>query len=252
MAPACRQISPHYRAEGKAAMVDRGVIYMVWGCSDKVERALERSRRSLAAVHPELPSEVIRVDADNPVKGLLEKAGMMQYTPFRETLFLDADTVVLDRLDYGFQRAQKFGLACCICECPWARRYPILRGDVIEYNTGVLFFNEMAKPVFDAWSKLAGEADSSLLLVQNGKVAKMPHNDQCSFAMAIDQTGFSPFVLPLNWNFRPEWHLSFFGPLKIWHDYHDVPSFFYELLKYYNNNNAIIQYHAVLPAIQSR
>lgn len=177
---------------------------------------------------------------------------MLQHTPFRETLFLDADTVVLDRLDYGFQQAQKFGLACCICESPWARRHPILDGDLIEYNTGVIFFNKRAKAVFDAWSNLARVVDSSLVLLQNGAVAKMPHSDQCSFAMALDQTGFSPFMLPLNWNFRPLWHLAFFGPIKIWHDYCDVPPFFYELRSYYKPKNSIIQYH-VLPGLkQSR
>ena len=105
-------------------MSERGVIYMVWGRGVKIERALERSRKSVAAVHPELPVEVIRLDdANDPCKGLLEKARMFERSPFHETLFLDADTVVLGRLDYGFRKAQDFGLACCICECPWARRY---------------------------------------------------------------------------------------------------------------------------------
>jgi hypothetical protein len=47
---------------------------------------------------------------------------MAAMTPFEETLFLDADTVPLGRLDFGFEQAQRFGLACCICEVPWARR----------------------------------------------------------------------------------------------------------------------------------
>jgi hypothetical protein len=225
-------------------MTDRGVIYMVWGRSPKIEEALERSRRSVAAVHPELPVEVIRLDADDPIQGLLEKSRMMERTPFRETLFLDADTVVLDRVDFGFRQALRFGLACCICECPWARRYPSLSGDLVEYNTGVLFFTEIAKPVFETWNSLAPQLDSELIFLANGKQAKMSHNDQCSFAMAIDQTQFSPFVLPLNWNFRPLWQRSFFGPVKIWHEYIDVPKMFYELPKIYSDKNAIIQYHA--------
>src|SRR5262249_13778122 len=129
-------------------MAERGALYIVWGTSDKVERALERSRQSLRAFHPELPVEIIRLDVQDPIKGLLEKARMFEKTPFRETLFLDADTVVLGHLDFGFRKAQDFGLACCICECPWARRYTGLEGESVEYNTGVLFFNERAKPVF--------------------------------------------------------------------------------------------------------
>src|SRR3974390_71747 len=124
-------------------MAERGVIYMVWGGGEKVERALDRSRRSLAAVHPELPTEIMRVDAKDPVEGLLQKASMFDKSPFGETLFLDADTIVLDRLDFGFRQAQRIGLACCICENPWARRYPsIEERDLVEYNTGVLFFTE--------------------------------------------------------------------------------------------------------------
>jgi hypothetical protein len=67
---------------------------------------------------------------------------MLEVTPFEETLFLDNDTVVLGRLDYGFQKASQFGLA-------------------------------------------------------------------------IEQTGFLPFVLPQNWNFRSKWHRSWFGPMKL-------------------------------------
>jgi hypothetical protein len=228
-------------------MADRGVMYMVWGNSENVERALDRSRRSLAAVHPELPVEIFRMEASNATQGLLEKARMLQLTPFRETLFLDADTVVIDRLDFGFRQAAKFGLACCICESPWARRYPVLDGDIVEYNTGVMFFTELARPVFDAWSRLAQQVDSTLIFVVNGKQDKMSHNDQCSFAMAIDETGFSPYVLPLNWNFRPHVQRSFYGPIKIWHAYADVPPVFYELKKYYGQKDAIIQYHAAGP-----
>src|SRR5215510_12645047 len=143
-------------------MSDRGVIYIVWGRSDKTERALERSRNSINAIHPELPVEVCRLDADDPFKGLLQKSRMFELSPFRETLYLDADTVVLSRLDFAFLKAQEFGLACCICECPWACRYGGIEGEMIEYNTGVLFFIKRATQVFERWSQLAPELDSSI------------------------------------------------------------------------------------------
>ena len=218
---------------------------MVWGGDDKTERALERSRKSLNAFHPELPVEVIRTDATDPIKGLLEKARMFERSPFRETLFLDADTVVLGRLDFGFRKAQDFGLACCICECPWAQRYAGIQDEAIEYNTGVLFFSERAKPVFESWKRLAPQIDSSIVFLgPQGQRMVMPHNDQGSFAAAIEETQFLPFVLPLNWNFRPQWHLSFFGPVKIWHDYLEPPPFFAEMSRYYAKPEAIIQYHS--------
>jgi hypothetical protein len=223
----------------------RGVVYMVWGT--KVESYLERSIASVKAIHPELPIEVIRTVNDNAVYGLQQKSSMLARTPFEETLFLDADTVVLDKLDYGFDKAVQFGLACCICECPWAARYSALAAqrDLIEYNTGVLFFTKKAQPVFDRWAQLAGSMDASLVFIQDGKPAKMVYNDQASFAVAVDETGFSPFVLPLNWNFRPEFVESFFGPIKIYHAYADVPKGLGDLATRYRNREMIIQRHAV-------
>jgi hypothetical protein len=229
-------------------MSERGVIYIVWGRNDRTERALERSRRSIKALHPELPIEIFRLDVDDPIKGLLHKSRMFELSPFHETLYLDADTVVLDRLDFAFVKAQEFGLACCICECPWARRYGGIQGEMVEYNTGVLFFSKQARPVFERWSQLAPKIDSSIIFLgSGGQKHRMEHNDQCSFAAAIEQTKFLPFVLPLNWNFRPIWQLSFFGPIKIWHDYGELPPFFAEMRKYYEQPEAIIQYHRAIP-----
>lgn len=195
-----------------------GVLYMVWGEYDK--NALDRSRQSLARVHPNIAVEVVELPSGST---LLDKARMMELSPFEETLFLDADTVVLDELHYGFQQMRRFGLACSICECPWARRYGGLSGDIVEYNTGVLFFSKAAKPVFNAWEACATEIDSSIIFHNGEELAQMPVNDQAGFAKAIDDVGYTPFVLPYNWNFRPKWHKSWFGPLKIWHDYSEVP-----------------------------
>ena len=226
-------------------MADRGALYCVWGKDPKVERALTRSIASLKQHHPELPVEVCRADATDPVHGLIEKARMFELSPFKETLFLDADTVVLGRLDFGFEKARTFGLACSICECPWARRYGGIEGDAIEYNTGVIFFTEAAKPVFDAWQRLAPEVDSSIKFVDpKGQIATMPFNDQASFARALDELELVPYVLPLNWNFRPIWQRSFFGPIRIWHDYSDVPSEVCRLADHYRKKDAIIQFHA--------
>jgi hypothetical protein len=134
-----------------------------------------------------MPVEIIRLDADDPIKGLLLKAWMFELSPFRETLYLDADTVALGRLDFAFLKAKEFGLACCIYECPWARRHNGVHGETIEYNTGVLFFGERAKAIFESWSRLAPQIDSSIIF----------HGPQGQMMK------FSPFVLPLNWNFRP-------------------------------------------------
>jgi hypothetical protein len=199
-------------------MAERGVLYVVWGT--RHEALLQRSIASVEAVHPELPIHVERL-GDGAT--LLDKAAMADMTPFEETVFLDTDTIVLDRLDFAFDRARAFGLALSICECPWARRYGGIEGDTVEYNTGVLFFTPKAAAVFDAWKACVRDVDSSIRFIHNGREHTMPLNDQAGFALAVERTGAAPFVLPYNWNFRPKWHLSWFGPIKIWHDFEPVP-----------------------------
>ena len=189
----------------------RGALYLIWG--DRQEALLGRSLDSLRRFHPELPVHVERLSG----AGLLTKSRLHDFTPFCETLFLDSDTVVCDRLDGGFDAALRFGLACAICECPWARRYNAFLGDakyadLVEYNSGVLFFTQQAAPVFDTWKRHVVALDSSIAFYSKGRVRTMPVNDQAGLALALRETKFNPFALPGNWNFRPQWQRSFFRP----------------------------------------
>jgi hypothetical protein len=233
-------------------MADRGVLYMVWG--DKVQPYLERSLASLRRWHPELPVHVERLnDTVDPIQALLAKARMFDVSPFGETLFLDADTVVLGRLDFAFERARNFRLACTINECPWARRYadPSLGGDLIEYNTGVLLFTRAAQDLFARWQDCASRVDSSIEWEEGGRRHRMPCNDQGSFAKAIEETRTSPFVLPLNWNYRPWFNRAFFGPIRVWHDYGDVPDFVLaENERYRQDATAMIRFYPVKVAAE--
>jgi len=226
--------------------VSRGVLYLIWG--RRADTVIDRSIFSLKAFHPELDYEVKRLPPDtDQFKGFLEKSSMMDFSPFDETLFLDADTIVLDRLDFGFAQALRFGVACCICESPWSRRYHGLRkDDGVEYNTGVLFFTRDAEPLFRRWKELSRVVDSAMdFLSPNGELKLMPFNDQASFAKAAAEWDRTPFILPMNWNFRPLFYRTFFGPIKIWHDYRDPPPALRQLNAAYRNPNAIIQFHSL-------
>ncbi|MBI5108649.1 MAG: hypothetical protein HZA62_07860 [Rhodocyclales bacterium] len=226
--------------------MSRGIISIYWG--DKAALPLERLLASTQKFHPELPHEFIEIESrlDGAFQ-LQEKARMFDLSPFDETLYLDCDTVVLGRLDYGFNKAlvADSGLALAICECPWARRYPkIFSGDEIEYNTGVVFFTRKAEPVFRQWQENASVLDSTIVcLDHNQEMRVMPSNDQGTFAAAIEQTGTVPFVLPHNWNYRPLFHTSFFGPVKIWHDYTDPPDDLVAANEYYTTPGHVIQFH---------
>jgi hypothetical protein len=205
----------------------RGVLYIVWG--EKIEPLLQRSMASVRKFYPDMPIEVVRGVAD-PVRGLAQKSKMATQSPFESTLFLDADTVVLGNLDYAFERAEEFGLACAICECPWLRRYGKEEGDQIEYNTGVLFFNAKSRPVFDNWQELAATCPSrSRWLSSDGQLRGLEYDDQSGFARAVRKCGFNPYILPINYNFRPGFYRSFFAPMKIWHSPHEVPANLAEL-----------------------
>lgn len=195
----------------------RGVLYVKWG--RLLDRMLERSIRSLQAVHPELPHHVHELPA---TARLTDKSRLAELSPFDQTVYLDADTIVLDDLSYGFAKAEQFGLACSICECPYARRYG-LSGDLVEYNTGVLFFTRRAAPILNEWPRYAAEYDGVIPFQLDGRPVRTSPNDQAGFAKAVEESGVAPFVLPQNWNFRPQWQRSFFGPIKVWHDYQDVP-----------------------------
>ena len=108
----------------------RGALYIVWGNYNK--KALNRSIKSFQSHHPNLPFHIETLHGEAT---LLDKANMFNFSPFDETVFLDADTIVLGKLDFAFNKAIQFGIAICICECPWARRYGGIEDDIIEYNT---------------------------------------------------------------------------------------------------------------------
>jgi hypothetical protein len=214
----------------------RGVLYIKWG--NRLDALLNRSIQSLRAIHPDLPVHVAALPDNTDI---MAKSHAFDLSPFEETLYLDCDTVVLSNLTFGFELANKHGVACCISECPWARRYAALRdaGDAIEYNTGVLFFTRPAKPVFDLWKDASTKIDSSSRYYADNQV-HVGHNDQAPFAFAIRELNFNPLVLPQNWNLRTAWQRIFFGPVKIWHSYDDVPASVIDFTKAQEQRDAII------------
>lgn len=197
--------------------MSRGVLFMVWNGGMETPSKLDRA---IASVEETNPGLAIRVETMPDGSDLLCKSRMYDLSPFDETLFLDADTVVLGDLSFGFEQAKKHRLACCICECPWARRFLGLqhRGDIVEYNTGVLFFTKRAEPVFHLWKENCETLNSAHYFDSSRGRECMVVNDQAGFAAAVADLDFNPFVLPMNWNFRKYWHRTVFGPIRVWHD----------------------------------
>ena len=219
----------------------RGVLLIAWEVDDEAERALlERALASLREFHPELPHHVATLPDGTK---LLDKAGLLARSPFDTTLFLDSEAVVLGRLDFGFEMAERYGLACGLSDNPWQRRHAGVSSDAVEYDAGVLFFDARAAPVLEAWTRLAPLIDLPVSRVVAGKVELAPCDDRVGFTQAVELCGVVPFVLPLNWNLRPRWQRSFFGPVKLWVDAADVPSALRESNRYYEGPDAVIQFH---------
>jgi hypothetical protein len=224
----------------------RGALYVVWEPAApradgfRIGPYLERAVASFKQFHPELPHHVVTLPKGST---LHDKAGMFDHKPFETTVFLDADTVVLGRLDHGFEMAERFGIAQAHCVNPWLRRYASVSDDAIEYNTGVMFFTDAARPIFDAWKQLSPQLDSSTHFVRGGQILRSPRDDQLSYSQAMRQAARPPFILPHNWNFTPPHHHTFFGPLKVWHNYADVPPIVREINRYYEQPEAVIQFH---------
>jgi len=207
----------------------RGVVYIFWG--NKAETFLKRSVRSLQIHHPHLPIHYHRVASPVPGRELREKIRMKSISPFQTTLYLDIDTIVMGNLDYAFEQAERFGLACAINECPWMRRYcQPGEEDHTEYNTGVMSFTSAAGAVFDAWEMLESTTTSASSWAMPDRSPRgSAYDDQASFARALRMCNFNPFVLPVNFNYRPDFSPRAFAPLKVWHDYRNPPAGLVEL-----------------------
>jgi hypothetical protein len=229
-------------------MAKRGVVYIVWGKgkNKKIDESLRRSIQSVYKVHPGIGITVRELPEG---ANLLDKARVYELSPYEQTLYLDTDTEVLDNLEFGFDMADRHGVAVSICECPYARRYEkSIGGDVVEYNTGVIFFTkgEKSEPVMRAWEALAKSIDSSVRFYTAAGEGTMPLNDQASFARAVADLKFNPYTLPYNWNLRPGYHKVFFGPVKVWHDYGPVPKELREFNVQQNEKGAVIEVFSLM------
>jgi hypothetical protein len=165
---------------------------MTWGSTP----ALIRSRASVAHWHPELPQHVVNLPDDSTV---LVKSRMCDLSPFDETLFLDADTTVLGRLDYGFERAGLYGITLTISANPWQRRYYNMEcpPDAVEYSSGVVFFTKNRDgAVFRRW-KMQGLDSRCKYANDAGEVLEQAHN-----AGARDRRG-QPLRPPAELELRP-------------------------------------------------
>ena len=164
------------------------------------------------------------IRADFETDGLLRKTELINYLPegYNVFLFLDSDTVVLEDISLGFEKARKHGIA--IAPAPhYSLDYFFGFGKIMKnehmqtlgqlhYNTGVIFFNtkENTLSVFKKWKTLAK------------KYQKVRQNDQPFFSMALEQLEFNPYTLSISYNYRG-YGDAISGKVRIWHSHKPMP-----------------------------
>ena len=202
----------------KNSDISKGIVYFVWG--DYNEGLLDRSIESVKKFGY---NHSVVIDRSKNV-GLAKRCNLFDCSPYDLTLFLDIDTIVKNNIDFGFEMAKKYGIACCIA--PASSSYYAADNDAIkelipvdlpQYNCGVIFCdrrNGDVKKVFGSYS---------FYLSTYQKYASK--NDQPYFSYSLYNNWLNPYVLPKTWNFRH--HLRFesevyHGDLKIIHSKQDI------------------------------
>ena len=156
----------------------------------------------------------------------MEKCHLWQHLPaeYDSFAFLDSDTVLLSDVSFGFEQAERHGIA--IAPAPnynlgyhWGFREAmpsmgLADRSQLQMNTGVVFFVRRpdVEAIFKEWSALATRFSDT------PDVA----SDQPLFTAALELLQFNPYTLSQSYNYRCLGELAV-GPVHIWHSHHPVP-----------------------------
>jgi hypothetical protein len=224
---------------GRPRATSRAVVYLAWG-DEFVARATASARSAERLGAPRIlltdeahadaargsgAFEIVRaLDVEHWDHQL--KSRLLEFIPpgFDSLLYLDADTVVLHDISFGFQKAEQHGIAISPAPKYNLAHYKgfdrVLAANDIEvppqlvYNAGVIFFRltTEVRAVFERWRGLCDTLGRPLGYLQ----------DQPFLALAIEQCGFNPYVLPPVYNYRGNGEVAV-GDVLLWHSHHPVP-----------------------------
>ena len=211
-------------------------MFFAWG-TDYVERVAACIRESRLPDYPiivvtdtetstsGLPSRVEVVRLVFELSGKAKKAEFFGRVPekFGTTVFLDADTRVIDDVSLGFEKAEKHGIAIApaphysLADFRDFRQIMIEEGvqplGQIVYNTGVIFATPHRQDVRAVF-------DRTLALAQ--KYRDNPWNEQPYLSLAMELLSFNPYTLSPSFNHRGFGELIS-GSIRIWHSYEPLP-----------------------------
>ena len=219
----------------------RAIIYFAWGETHVLE-AIESAKTTLFM---DIPVVLLTTDDslgflpdDHPFAEVLAfpiteekriiKTCLWDFIPdgYDSFLFLDVDTRVLLDIRFGFEMAERWGIAVATApdysldnhhgfdRVMAVADMPCLGQN--QYNTGVIFFARRpdVETVFRSWKSLAYDLTER---------APWRKDDQPFLTLAMEMHGFNPYTLSTNYNYRALIGDHVSGDIRIWHSYAPVP-----------------------------
>lgn len=219
----------------------RAILYIAWG-EEHLQLAMASARsaafmnvpaffytnEATAALVPDASPFERVITVEIVELNHLAKFYIMENLPagFDSFLYLDVDTVVLKDVTFGFEMAERHGIAMAP-----APHYSLdhfhrfgrvmthagvpLRGQYL-YNAGVIFFSRRpdVMEVLKTWNDLA------VRLVEETDYKK---TDQPFLTLAMELLAFNPYTLAPTYNYRALVGEPISGDVFLWHSYHPVP-----------------------------
>ncbi len=219
----------------------RAVVFLAWGKRhvNQVISCIKESKLSgyslilITDCSTEVPEKVPGLEivrAEFIHDGFLRKAELSVFLPkgYDSYLFLDSDTVVIEDISFGFEKAEIHGIAMATAthyslDHFWnagdvMRKEKLDASGQLQYNSGVMFFTltDRVNNVFNQWRELAEWYRNEMF-----------DDDQSLLSIAMEKLNFNPYTLSRNYNYRylekriPGELIS--GVVRIWHSHSKVP-----------------------------
>jgi len=225
----------------------RAILYLAWGekytrqaCDNArsakfmgVPLILISDKANQNLIPDDHPFDEIRLIDEFRSYDMLSKSTIFDIAPkeYNSFLYLDTDTVILEDIRFGFEMAEKHGIALCPATSYCLpshhdfrrvmRAYDMPDASQMQYNAGVHFFVDRpdVEEVYSLYQQLAYKLTEQFDYKNAaGKLADQPF---LSFAMEL--LGFNPYTLSINYCYRGIDAEVICGDVRIWHSHHPVP-----------------------------
>jgi len=225
----------------------RVIAYVAWGekyvleaCANATSASflnipllLVTNKDSAGFVPSDHPFSSVEVVESFRSDDMLFKSCIYEIIPerFDIVLYVDTDVTIIGDVSFGFEMAEKFGIALspatsyCLPSHHDFRRVMIDQGlpdaGQIQYNAGVQFFARGldVKSVYDLYQKSAYEFSEKYRY----RNARGNLSDQPFLSYALEKLGFNPYTLSINYCYRGLDAEPICGDIRIWHSRYPVP-----------------------------